>query len=190
MTMQEFYKRHYTTIEFYHILEAALQSMKKFKNAKDKNLISESFSEKLMLAVTEVNGCEVCNTFHVKKAKESGVKKSEIITLLSGGIKVGPSKEELAIDFAKKYASNNGKFDQFSWEHLVKQYGFETAEGILAAIRVIMMGNAYGIASGALLSRLKFKPIKSSNIFNEISVTLSILLFAPVLLIKNALGRN
>lgn len=187
--MQEFYKRHYTTIEFYHILDAALTSMKKFKIAKDKELISESFSEKLMLAVTEVNGCEVCNTFHVKKAKESGVGKDEIVTLLSGGIKVSPSKEEFALDFAKKYASNNGEFDQFTWDHLVKQYGMETAEGILAAIRVIMMGNAYGIASGALLNRLKFKPIKSSNIFNELSVTLSILIFAPVLLIKHAFNR-
>lgn len=187
MIMQEFYKRHYTTFEFFHILDVALQSMKKLKKARDKNLISEAFSEKLMLAVTEVNGCEVCNTFHVKKAKESGVEQDEIVTLLSGGIKVGPSKEEFAIDFAKKYALNNGKFDQFNWDHLVKQYGVETAEGILAAIRVIMMGNAYGIASGALLSRLKFKPIKSSNVFNEISVTLSILIFAPILLIKNAI---
>ena len=45
---------------------------------------------------------------------------------------------------------------------------------------MIMIGNVYGIALSAFRSRLRKKPIKKSNLFYEISMILSIIIFLPI----------
>jgi len=51
-------------------------------------------------------------------------------------------------------------------------YGEEKAQAILAFIKVIMMGNVYGIAASALLNRLKGKPMKKSYFLDELALYL------------------
>jgi len=183
--IQEFYKNNYSVKEFYHIMDMALTSMKAFKKGKKDGFLDEKFEERINLAVTEVNGCEICNTFHKDKAEKVGITQMEINSLNLGGIGIQTTKEDIAIEFAKHYADNKGKPKKEEWEKLVNAYDNEKAESIMGAIRIIMMGNAYGIAAGAFLNRIKLKPVEGSNIFNELGVTLSVILFIPILGIKH-----
>ena len=45
--------------------------------------ISKSFSEKIMLVVTGINGCTYCEWFHAKQAISSGLSREEIKNMLS-----------------------------------------------------------------------------------------------------------
>ena len=53
-----------------------------------------------------------------------------------------------------------------------------------------MMGNANGIAAGALMNRLKFKPVKNSKLLNELAVTFSIIIFIPILGVKHSFKKS
>ena len=66
----------------------------------------------------------------------------------------------------------------------MEEYGPEKALGILASTRIIMMGNAYGIAYGCLKSRLKGNPVDGSSITNELGILLGSMVMMPVALIS------
>ncbi|MEA3424182.1 MAG: carboxymuconolactone decarboxylase family protein [Bacillota bacterium] len=185
--MQYEYRKSCSTKEFYYLIDDAFKSMKDYRRAMKEKLIEKAFEEKIMLAVTDINGCELCNAFHTQNAKKFGVSQIEIGNIISGGIKIGTTKEDIALDFAKHYALENGDYSDVKWNKLIEAYGEETAKGILGVIRIIMMGNAYGIAAGALLNRFKLKPVKRSTLFNELSITLNVILFVPFLGIKRGL---
>jgi AhpD family alkylhydroperoxidase len=165
-------------------MEAA-ESINDFRHAIKNNIIDDVLKEKIMLAVTEINGCELCDTFHSKEAKKLGIDLEVSSDISIGKINIATSKEDLAIAFSKNYTENNRKIDKEKWIKLIENFGIEGAKGVLGVVRVITLGNASGIAFGALTSRLKFKPVEGSRFFNELSVTLSILLFLPLALIRN-----
>ena len=62
-------------------------------------------------------------------------------------MKTGTTKEDIAMNFEKHYALENGDYSDAKWNELIEAYGEETAKGILGVVRIIMMGNAYGIAT-------------------------------------------
>ena len=158
--------------------------MKYVKKAKKNKLIDDELEEKIMLAVTEVNGCELCNTFHTQKSEKIGISAIDIGILTSGGFNMGIKKEDSILEFAKHYALQNGDFSQSKFDKIIELYGEEFAQGVLGVIRIIMMGNTYGIATGAFFKRLKLQPVKNSTLINEICVTISIVFFAPMAIIK------
>ncbi|WP_085558880.1 carboxymuconolactone decarboxylase family protein [Carnobacterium iners] len=49
---------------------------------KKKELSSPHFMERIMLAVTQVNGCSVCSYTHTKMALEVGMKSEKIKNIL------------------------------------------------------------------------------------------------------------
>ncbi len=51
-----------------------------------RELISPAFRERLMLAVTEVNGCRYCSYYHAREALKSGISGAELAALLAGQI--------------------------------------------------------------------------------------------------------
>lgn len=175
------YKKFYTVREFYPILYKGLRTYKYLKANKKSGQLSEHFIERIMLAVTEVNGCEVCSYEHTKIALEQGMKEEEIEMLLSGTTEgVVPQDELKAIMFAQHYADTKGKPSKESWKQIVEAYGEEKALGILGATRAIMVGNSYGIALSAFKSRLKGKPIKKSSLLYELRMLFSLPVFLPV----------
>jgi len=177
---KEFYKKIYSAQELYVALYKGLRTMKyMLKNKKSKELTPD-FIEKIMLAVTEVNGCEVCSYAHTKIALEHGMSNEEIQSLLSGNTGRIPDDEAIAILFAQHYADTRGNPTSDSWQRVVEVYGISKAMGILGAIRTIMIGNVSGIALSAFLSRLRGKPIKKSNFLYEISMILDCIIFSPV----------
>lgn len=188
MTGQSFYKRVYGIKDFYSILEEAVNSFTILRKARKKNILSKQFQERIMLAVTEVNGCEMCSYYHTKEALKSGMSEKDIQNMLQGELGEIPEEESIAIFFAQHYAESSANPDAEAWQRVVEFYGEEKAETILAYIKVIMMGNVYGLAAGSFLNRFKGVQVnKRSSIGLELSILLSVIIFFPVLFIKKRL---
>jgi AhpD family alkylhydroperoxidase len=181
---QEFYKKIYSVREFYSILYDGVRTMKYMIKAKKKNELSPEFIERIMLGVTEVNGCEVCSYAHTKMALEQGMTAEEIQKLLGGYADKIPVEEMPAYLFAQHYADRRGCPTEESWDRIVSLYGEDKAKGILGAVRAIMVGNAHGIAISAFMSRLKGKAVKKSSLLYELTMMLSIIVYLPLVLIQ------
>jgi AhpD family alkylhydroperoxidase len=162
------------------------------RQAKKEGLLDDPFIERIMLAVTEVNGCEICSYGHTKMALEIGMDEAEIKKLLTGDTSELSLEEVPAIVFAQHYADTRGVPSEEAWEKIVDYYGKPKALGILGAIRAIMVGNAYGIALSALRNRLRGKPITKGNLFGEekmrlsyeLTMILSLIVYLPIALIQ------
>lgn len=108
-----------------------------------------------MLAVTEVNGCSYCSYAHTKMALEAGMSNEEIQKMLLGESDDIPEEEVSAIMFSQHYAETRGHPSKKSWDRIVEIYGINEAKGILGAIRIMMFGNAAGVAWGSFAIRFK-----------------------------------
>jgi len=143
-----------------------------------------------MLAVTEVNGCFYCSYYHTKAVFETGTTDDELEGLLSGNLKIANKKQYTALLFAQHYADVDGKYDKEIYKHVIEVYGEKEAKGILSTIRLIMMGNAYGIAANCFKLRLSLKKVKGSKLINELSILLGIIIFLPLLIVKNIFTKR
>lgn len=186
---QVLYKKKYSVREFYSALYKGIRTFRFLRRSKKSGQLSERFVKRIMLAVTEVNGCEVCSYEHTKTALEMGMDEKEIQQMLTGVMDDVPAEEMKAILFAQHYADTKGNPSQASWNEVVDVYGEQTALGILGAIRMIMVGNSYGIALSAFKSRWKGEPIEVSSLFYEIYMLLSIVPLLPVAIV-HALMAN
>lgn len=155
------------------------------KEATKAGLVNEQFKERLMLAVTEVNGCIACSFEHTRLSLESGMTAEEIESLLAGEFASVPTDELPAVMFAQHYADSRGCPSEQSLARLTAEYGSEKAAGILASIKIIMAGNVYGIPLGSLIGRIKRTPASvdpRSNVAYEIAMALSLVPFVPVVI--------
>ncbi len=180
---QEYNKRIFSLGQFIKILDKATYSIVKHK--KDLKLINKNFKSNIMLAVTEVNGCIYCSYYHTKIALESGTTEKEMAGLLSGELSLAKKEEYTALMFAQHYADVNSKYDQTAYQEVIAVYGNSLAKGILSTIRLIMMGNSYGIAANCLKLRLTGKRVIGSKLINELTILTSIIFLLPLLIIKN-----
>lgn len=186
---QELYKKIYSVKEGYHSLHKGLRTAKYLSKAKRNGLLSNHFIERIMLAVTEVNGCQVCSYAHTKIALEQGMSREEIKLMLSGTAENIPEAEMPAILFAQHYADTRGNPTEASWGRIVDIYGQEKAMGILAAIRMIMIGNVFGIPLSGLRTRLKGKPSGKTTLVYELSMILSFPFLFPAALLHGVVGN-
>lgn len=180
---KRFYKKIYSHRDFYKSLVLAIRSVKYFRLNRQEKLISSQFRERIMLAVTEVNGCGACSYAHTKIALEEGMSLEEIDAILSGEAGNIPENELVGIFFAQHYTDENGKASKESWQRLVSEYNQEGAMVILAIIRMINAGNIYGIAVSAISDRFKGKPSGKTSLAYEISIILSVFLYLPLAII-------
>ena len=102
--------------------------------------VTTPLSDKIMLAVTEVNGCRYCSYVHAKNAINSGVQESGIEALLSGDLSNATTDEATALLFSQHYTETLGKPDQQTLGNLFAVYGADKGRGILANTRAIMVG--------------------------------------------------
>lgn len=177
---QEYYKKIYTHHEFYRATYEAVRSIKYLILARRKKLLSPEFIERIMLAVTEVNGCEVCSYAHTKMALEQGMSAKEINDILSGETGSIPEDEVVGVLFGQHYADQRGKPTVESWQRLVDQYGEANAQCVLAAVRIMNAANIHGIALSAMRSRLKGKPVSKTGLLYEVSIILAIFIYLPI----------
>lgn len=178
-----FHKNLHSINEIYNITVKAVRTMPYLKKARQKSDMDQQFMERIMLTVTEVNGCEICSYAHTKMALEAGMKDEEIENMLAGVSDNIPAEQLSAIMFAQHYAETRGFPSLKSWQRVVEKYGLEKAEGILGATRMIMMGNVYGIPWSSFLNRLKGKPDTRSSLEYELVVVAGTFVMIPVALL-------
>ena len=176
----------YSLIESYHIYYQAFRTVPYMASGEKKGLMSVELRERLMMAVTEVNGCAMCSWYHTKVALETGMAEGDVRELLTGEFQNVPDDELTAVLFAQHYADMRGKPDKEAWERLCGQYGIDAARAMLGAIRGIMLGNLLGMPSGSLMSRLgskRFKKDPRSSLPYELMILLSSVVCMPLALL-------
>lgn len=172
--------KHYSVREIYAITYDAARTarfMRRTPLGRDRR-----FTERIMLTVTEVNGCELCSYAHARLALEAGLSDAEVRALLGGSSDGVPDHQLPALAFAQHYADTGGHPDPLAWQDLVDTYGEQEALSALAAVRLMMWGNAAGIPLSSLRSRLKGAPDPGSTLRYEIATILgSIVVLPPAL---------
>jgi hypothetical protein len=117
-------------------------------------LIDPAFRERLMLAVTQVNGCRYCAQYHAKMALERGVDDDEVARLLDGSFDDAPPEERTALFYAQHWADQRGDPDPEARARLVDAYGDDRADAIDVLLQMIKMGNYLGNAWDYVLYRV------------------------------------
>ncbi|PKQ64548.1 hypothetical protein BZG02_06695 [Labilibaculum filiforme] len=184
MKTKELKARIFTPSAFYKHLKIAIASFSDLRKARKNGNVNKAFSEKIMLAVTQVNGCRYCNYVHTKNAIDAGASEDEINRMLNGEFGEEGKDESVALLFAQHYADTDGNPDKETYAKFVKHYGAQKATDILAMIRIIMTANIHGIALDAFLSRFKGKKMNGSKLYNELGISLGILVLLPVAIIQ------
>lgn len=164
------YKRKFTFGEFYRIMVAVPRAIMVLKANRRSGEVGSQTIERIMLAVTEVNGCAACSYAHTKMALREGMSQEEISEMLSGSHETVPADEGRAVFFAQHFADSKGIVDREAYRQLVATYGEERTRIMHAAMQVILFGNAYGIPYSAFISRLKGKPYRDSTVIYELSM--------------------
>jgi AhpD family alkylhydroperoxidase len=153
----KFKKRTYKNIkDFLYDLWFPIRNRKRLREVRNKGLLSPAFQERIMLAVTSVEGCRYCSYFHSKLALKGGVSQEEINKLLSGEVEGCPEEEALAVLYAQHWAESNACPDKEAAERLEETYGPEKAEAINLMLRMIRLGNLLGNTWDYLLYRISF----------------------------------
>jgi AhpD family alkylhydroperoxidase len=175
-----FEKRIYNSSAFTEAMRDILDHLKDLRAAVRRKRVDGKFARKIMLVVSCVNGCRYCIYGHSRAALASGVSEDELHTLLTGDLGAFPKEETVALTFAQHYAESCEHPDPVAWQRLVDCYGFQTAQDILAYLRMITMGNLLGNTFDAMLSRLVGKPAPGSGFWSEAGVLIKALFVFPI----------
>ena len=153
-----FERRYYSTWkEFWEDLAYILSNRRMIKSAMRDPRIDLAFRERLMLAVTEVNGCRYCRTFHIGQAKEAGISLEEINVYLLGTIPEDiPEEQKLGVCYAQHWAENGRQADQDYLNQVREWYGEESFQSINMILRMIWMGNLLGNTWDYFLHKISF----------------------------------
>jgi AhpD family alkylhydroperoxidase len=163
-------KKKYTTSQLFEAFVKGYISIPRLIRNRRRTSVDSKFIERLMLATTEVNGCEVCSYAHTRMALKEGFSQDEINAFLSGSKAFVNEEEATAILYAQHVADTMGNPDPQAYQHLVKVYGVNKAEIIHAAVTVMMMGNILGIPLSAFLRRMQRRPYTNSSISYELGM--------------------
>ena len=142
--------------EFFSDLWFPIKNRKRLREVTNKGLISPAFRERLMLAVTAVEGCRYCSYFHAKQALKSGLIPEEISQLLSGDVNNCPEDEAVAVIYAQHWAESEAHPDPEATLKLEQTYSAEKVESIHLMLRMIQLGNLLGNSWDYLLYRISF----------------------------------
>ncbi len=168
-----FNKRTFTLPAFVSALQDIFGHLDDLRGAASAGRIDQAFAEKIMLAVTRVNGCRWCSYGHSKAALAAGVSPAELHALLQqADLGFFPEREAVALTFAQHYAESADQPDPAAVQRLVAYYGPLVARDILAYIRMITFGNLYGNTFDALFSRLRGAPARDSRLLDELVIVL------------------
>ena len=119
---------------------------------------SAALREKVMLGVTSVTNCGLCQWGHSHWAMAHGVPLEEVNQILSQENEALAAKdpaEAAAILFAQHYAENLDRIDPASIENLRQYYSDAQVAEILAYVRAITLGSLTGNTLDALLGRFR-----------------------------------
>jgi AhpD family alkylhydroperoxidase len=156
--MRAFRRRTYSgPIDFLRDLRFLVGNRSLVKAAMRSGAISFGFRERLMMVVTEVNGCRYCTWYHSAQSIKAGLSDDELRALREGEIPDGAPAEEIpALLYARHWAQANAMPDPEAVRRLADAYSEERAVQINAILRMIRAGNLMGNSLDLLLYRLSF----------------------------------
>jgi AhpD family alkylhydroperoxidase len=152
--MKGFHKRFYTPRSFFRDLREMVVHRSAIRETARSGRVSRAFAEKIMMAVTAVNGCRYCAYFHTRQALKEGVREDEIARILSLELGGFPPEEAVALAFAQHWAETEGQPDPEAERRFYETYGPQVSADILNWMRMINMGNLLGNSWDALLWRV------------------------------------
>jgi AhpD family alkylhydroperoxidase len=152
--MDGFKKRFYTPRTFWHDLQEVMREMPAFKDTARSGRVPRAFAEKIMLAVTQVNGCRYCAYGHTRTALKEGVSSEDIEKILAAELGDFPEEEAVALAFAQHWAETAGQPDPEAEHRFREYYGPVVSADILNWMRMINMGNLMGNTLDAILYHL------------------------------------
>jgi len=152
--MQGFDKRFHTPRSFFRDLRELVARRSEIRETARSDRVSRAFAEKIMMAVTAVNGCRYCARFHSRLALREGVPPDEIAKILSLELGDFPAEEAVALAFAQHWAETEGQPDPEAERRFRETYGPQVSADILNWMRMINMGNLLGNSWDALLWRV------------------------------------
>ena len=133
-----------------------MKQRKQIKTLMQGELISNAFRERLMLTVTEVNGCRYCQYAHAKMALDAGLSQNEFEILSTGIFHHCPTEEVPALLYAQHWAEANAKPEPVTRQNVIENYGKEKVDAMELAMRMIRMGNLLGNTWDYFLYRISF----------------------------------
>jgi len=120
------------------------------------DVIDRAFRERLMLVVTQVNGCRYCSYAHARMALTEGISEEEIKRLGQGLFAGSPPAEIPALLYAQHWTEADGQPDPEVRERVLAQYGTPIVEKIELVLQMIRMGNLLGNTWDYVLHRISF----------------------------------
>ncbi|QEE17062.1 carboxymuconolactone decarboxylase family protein [Promethearchaeum syntrophicum] len=167
-----FTKRVFNFRSFMKTVQSIIRNRRIIMDTMKSKRISYDFSERIMLAVTAVNGCRICEWAHTKMAIESGCTDEEIKNILDLDF-IGLKKEEItALAFAQHFAESKENPSKTAVINLVKEYGNQKAVDIINHCRMITIGNLMGNTIDAFNSRINGIQVVDGSFFFEFLVYL------------------
>ncbi|MGK7393087.1 MAG: carboxymuconolactone decarboxylase family protein [Candidatus Cyclobacteriaceae bacterium M3_2C_046] len=150
-----FRKRRYKHCrEFVFDFKFLIRQRKELRKLQKGHLISPEFRQRLLMAVTVVNGCRYCTYYHSREALKAGLRAEELQKMLQGDLHNSPSEELPALLFAQHWAEQEGRADPELETQLKKDYGNQTYNAILLALKMIRFGNLSGNSFDYFLYRI------------------------------------
>jgi AhpD family alkylhydroperoxidase len=137
-------------------LRFPIQNRRRLRQISRKKLVSRTFQERLMLAVTAVNGCRYCSWFHTRQALRSGLAPEEIRGLLAGDAADCPVDEAVGVAYAQHWAESDAHPDPEAVDQLQQTYGPQKTEAIHLILRMIRMANLWGNSWDYLIYLISF----------------------------------
>jgi AhpD family alkylhydroperoxidase len=156
--MRGFKKRFYTPRTMLRDLREIVAHRSEFKDTARSGRVSRAFAEKIMMAVTAINGCRYCARFHTGLALREGVSPEEIEKILAAELGDFPEEEAVALAFAQHWAETAGQTDPEAERRFRDYYGPQVSADILNWMRMINFGNLSGNTLDAVLWRLGIRP--------------------------------
>lgn len=173
MNIEYFKKRSYTFRQFILDTTNMVRNSRNIIKTMISKRLSSRFSERIMLAITAVNGCRYCSWVHSRAGLRSGSTPEEIQKIYSFDFDNFDKDEVIALVFAQHYAESNRKPTKEALHRLISYYGAERATDILNFIQIIYFSNMMGNTVDSFRSRLSRRPPeKGSAIFEFLVYTL------------------
>ena len=156
--MRAFRRRTYSgPLDFLRDVRFLMGSRSVVKAAMRSGAISFGFRERLMMVVTEVNGCRYCSWYHSAQSIKAGLSEDELRVLLAGQIPDGAPAEEIpALAYARHWAQTNATPDPEAARSLARTYSDDRAAMINVILRMIRAGNLMGNTLDWFLYRMSF----------------------------------
>jgi AhpD family alkylhydroperoxidase len=142
--------------ELAHDLRALLRERSGIRALKSGALIDRAFQERVMLTVTEVNGCRYCAYAHSRIALAAGVAQADVDALAGGDLQGSPPEQIPALLYAQHWAETDGRPDPEARQTVLETYGPAKTEAIELSMRMIRVGNLTGNAWDHLTYRVSF----------------------------------